>query len=204
MTEIWLRPNRRVLLMALIPACVFAATGYWLTVIGGAAPWRWIGWIQVAIGAALILGLIGQIRRPRIAYRDGEVLFHLRAGAPVATPAELVEAFFLGQGPTNLPAVGGQRPEATNLVARISQKAPEWSHVEVKPALGRWCDGYVTILGTWCEPLDGEVIRRLNRRLRELREARLGAEGAGACDGAVEAPNCEAACSLEPKCEGAP
>jgi hypothetical protein len=40
----------------------------------------------------------------------------------------------------------------------------------VKPALGAWCDSYVTIRGTWCEPLNGELIRRLNRRLREVTE----------------------------------
>jgi hypothetical protein len=200
MTEIWLRPNRRVLTIALIPAAVFAAAGYAISVIGGNAAWRWLGWAQAAIGCVLVLGLIGQLWRPRIAYRAGDVLFYLRAGAPVAVPAEVVEAFFLGQGPANLPTVGQQQPETVNLVARLSQKAPEWSHVEVKPALGRWCDGYVTIRGTWCEPLDGEVIRRLNRRLRELREAR-----AGAGDGDAAADPCsESTCAVEPKCEGAP
>ena len=199
MTEVWLRPNRRVLLMALIPAGVFAGAGYAITVIGGTAAWRWLGWAQVGVGCALMLGLIGQLRRPRIAYRDGEVLFYLRARAPMAIPVEVVEAFFLGQGPANLPTVGGQQPETVNLVARLSQKSPEWSHVEVKPALGRWCDGYVTIRGTWCEPLDGEVIRRLNRRLRELREARAGVGNDGDAG-----PNAEAACTIEPKCEGAP
>jgi hypothetical protein len=61
-----------------------------------------------------------------------------------------------------------------NLVARLSQKAPEWEKVDVKPAIGRWCEGYVTIRGMWCEPLNGEVVRRLNRRLREIREASHG------------------------------
>jgi hypothetical protein len=98
------------------------------------------------------------------------VFFNLRAGSPIAVPAGVVEAFFLGQGPANLPNVGGKPAETVNLVARLSQKAPEWAKVAVKPALGNWCEGYVTIRGTWCEPLNGEVIRRLNRRLRELRE----------------------------------
>lgn len=200
MIEVWLRPNRRVLSMALVPAGIFAAAGYWLTVIGGTAAWRWAGWAQVAVGVALMLGLVGQLRRPRIASQDGAILFYLRAGAPVAAPAKVVEAFFLGQGPANLPIVGGQRPETVNLVARLSQKAPEWSHVDVKPALGRWCDGYVTIRGTWCEPLDGDVIRRLNRRLRELREARDGAT--------ADADDCEnanpGACGVRPTCEGWP
>ena len=118
------------------------------------------------MGGLLALGLLGQFRRPRIAYCDGDVLFHLRAGAPIAVPAEIVEAFFIGQGPAYLPRTHGPDAETVNLVARLSQKAPEWMHVGVKPALGHWCEGYVTIRGTWCEPLTGDVIRRLNARLR--------------------------------------
>jgi hypothetical protein len=86
-------------------------------------------------------------------------------------PVEVVEAFFLGQGPAQLPAVGGKPTETVNLIARISQKAPEWADMPVKQALGNWREGYVTIRGTWCEPLNGEVVRRLNRRLREVHES---------------------------------
>jgi hypothetical protein len=136
---------------------------------GGAVDW--LAWGMVIVGMLLALGLVGQLRRPRIAFRDGQVLFNLRSASPVAVPVEVVEAFFLGQGPANLSNVGGKPAETVNLVARLSQKAPEWAKVPVKPALGNWCEGYVTIRGTWCEPLDGEVIRRLNRRLREIREA---------------------------------
>jgi hypothetical protein len=39
----------------------------------------------------------------------------------------------------------------------------------VKPAFGNWSEGYVTVRGTWCEPLDSEVVRRLNRRLKEVK-----------------------------------
>jgi hypothetical protein len=39
----------------------------------------------------------------------------------------------------------------------------------VKPSLGTWCGGYVTIRGTWCEPLQPDLIRRLNRRLKEVK-----------------------------------
>jgi hypothetical protein len=79
----------------------------------------------------------------------------------------LVEAFFLGQGPAYLPGQQIDSSKAVNLVARLSQKAPQWQEIEVKSALGHWCEGYVTIRGTWCEPLTGELIRRLNHRLHE-------------------------------------
>ena len=68
-----------------------------------------LAWALIAASAFLLLGLVRQIRRPRIAYRDGEVLFNLRAGKPVAVPREVVEAFFLGQGPAYLPHTRGAR-----------------------------------------------------------------------------------------------
>jgi hypothetical protein len=87
----------------------------------------------------------------------------------LAVPARFVEAFFLGQGPAKLPGPRLAHQESVNLVARLSQQQAEWAHQPVKPALGHWCDGYVTIRGTWCEPLGPEVIRRLNRRLKEVK-----------------------------------
>ena len=171
MTEVWLQPNRRVLALSLVPLAALAAVGVALLLTVDAAPIRAVAWVLVGLSAVMTPGLLGHMRRPRIAYRDGEVLFHLRAGEPVATPVEVVEAFFLGQGPAHVPVLGDRSHETVNLIARLSQKAPEWARVDVKRALGQWCDGYVTIRGTWCEPLDGEVIRRLNRRLREVKES---------------------------------
>jgi hypothetical protein len=183
MTEVWLHSNRRVIGLGLVPviaAAVLAALVLWKV---EAVAVRALAWGAMAAAAALAVGLLVQLGRPRIAYREGEVLFHLRAGAPIAVPREVVEAFFLGQGQSHLPPVRGREPETVNLVARLSQKAPQWMHVPVKPALGRWCEGYVTIRGTWCEPLTGELVRRLNARLRELRDA--GAP-CGAAEGAAE------------------
>lgn len=169
--EVWLHANRRVLLMALVPTLGLAMVGFALMRIAESGIVQGLGWGLGGAGVLLAIELIVQLRRPRIAFQNGEVLFNLRAGKPVAVPVECVEAFFLGQGPANLPNVGGKPKETVNLVARLSQKAPQWAKVAVKPALGAWCEGYVTIRGTWCEPLDGEVIRRLNRRLREIRES---------------------------------
>lgn len=177
MTEAWLQSNRRALGLALVSATLVAVLGGGL-LVGSEGAMDIVGWALVGAGLLLIAGLLRQLTRPRIAYRDGHVLFNLRAGAPIAVPREVVEAFFLGQGPAYLPRVHGAEAETLNLVARLSQKAPEWMQVAVKPALGYWCEGYVTIRGTWCEPLTGEVIRRLNARLRELRMA----DQAGTCE----------------------
>jgi len=124
---------------------------------------------MVAAGVVSILLLLRQLAWPRVSYADGNVEFYLRRGRPIAVPVRVVEAFFLGQGPATLPAGIGRKEEAVNLVARLSQRNVEWSQQDVKPALGRWCDGYVTIRGTWCERLNGELIRRLNRRLKEVK-----------------------------------
>jgi hypothetical protein len=174
MKEVWLRSNRRILMMAMVPAGALEIVGLLLVALATTALLHSLGGILAALGIVLLIGLSNQFRQSRITFQDGQVLFNLRAGDPVAVPSEIVEAFFLGQGPAHLPPVDGKEPETVNLIARLSQKAPEWAHVEVKPALGKWCESYVTIRGTWCEPLSGDVIRRLNRRLREIRVAGQG------------------------------
>ncbi len=171
MTEVWLTSNRRVLLMAMLPVGFLGGVG--LAVLGRdtAQVWRILAAVCLFVAVMLLVGLVQQLLKPRIAYRDRHVLFYLQARRPIAVPVEVVEAFFLGRGPAHLPVASNDKTETVNLVARLSQRAPEWVQHEVKPALGSWCDGYVTIRGTWCEPLTGDVIRRLNRRLREVSAA---------------------------------
>jgi hypothetical protein len=120
------------------------------------------------MGIGMIAMLLRQLCRPRIAYHNGKVLFYLRSGAPIAVPVNIVEAFFLGQGPAIFTSEARSKHETVNLVARLSQRETEWARRDVKPALGNWCGGYVTIRGTWCEPLDGDIIRQLNRCLKEV------------------------------------
>jgi hypothetical protein len=171
--EIWLRTNHRALSFGAIPPALCALAGVWLVAINIHSAGRWSNWIgggMIVVGLGLAAMLLLQIRQPRVAYRSGQVLFFLVSGEPIAVPVDFVEAFFLGQGPLMLPGSPKERDATVNLVARLSQRETQWAHRDVKPALGGWCDGYVTIRGTWCEPLNGEVIRRLNRRLREVTE----------------------------------
>jgi len=168
MTEIWLRSNRRVLILGLVPGLVICGAAIGILLQTSVPTLRYLSTAALA-GGAVLLGLVfRQLLRPRVAYSDGNVLFYLRANEPIAVPVHVVEAFFLGQGPAYLPGTVEDSQETVNLVARLSQKETEWQRLEVKPALGRWCEGYVTIRGTWCEPLTNEVIRRLNRRLSEV------------------------------------
>jgi hypothetical protein len=171
--EIWLRTNRRALCFGAVPPALFALLGAYF--LFGLDPpvrawWHWIGGVMVVVGLFNVAILLLQLREPRIAYQAGNVLFYLISGQPIAVPVSVVEAFFLGQGPTMLPGSEKHRDSTVNLVARLTQREISWAERDVKPALGRWCDGYITIRGTWCEPLNGELIRRLNRRLREVTE----------------------------------
>jgi hypothetical protein len=171
MYETWLRPNRRAIWFGCLPPLAVVVLGVWMAVRSSdqsAVGWRWLGAALAATGIGIIAMLLYQLRRPRIAYRNGQVLFYLRSGSPTAVPANIVEAFFLGQGPAIFTGQARSKHEAVNLVARLSQREAEWARREVKPALGNWCDGYVTVRGTWCEPLNSNVIRRLNKRLKEV------------------------------------
>jgi hypothetical protein len=173
MRETWLRPNRRAILFGCMPPLVTTAIGAWIALapmFGDHSTWRWTGIALMAISLAMIGLLLNQLRRPRIAFRDGLVLFNLRTGAAIGVPADVVEAFFLGQGPAHLPGAAG-KSQTVNLMARLSQRRTEWARQDVKSALGSWCDGYVTIRGAWCEPLDTDLVRRLNRRLKEVKDA---------------------------------
>jgi hypothetical protein len=174
MRETWLRPNRRAILFGCIPPIAVAAVGAWFALRSGssASPAGYaLPWIAIVCGVAVTSILIMHLRRPRIAFQNGHVLFYLRSGSALAVPVDVVEAFFAGQGPAHLPVVSKQ-PQTVNLIARLSRRHPEWAEQQVKPALGKWSDGYVTIRGSWCEPLDSEVIRRINRRLKEVTDNR--------------------------------
>jgi hypothetical protein len=173
MVEMWLRPNRRAIAAAsCIPVAMLLLGLLWAWHATQAAerPWPYVlSGILVALGGLLITILAFQWRQPRIGYRDGKILFYLQSGTPIATPIDAVEAFFVGQGPAMIGARGGRELETVNLVARISCQADQWQHVDVNPRLGHWCDGYVTIRGTWCEPLTNERVLQLNQCLHDAR-----------------------------------
>ncbi|MCO6456604.1 MAG: hypothetical protein J5I93_15000 [Pirellulaceae bacterium] len=171
MSETWLKPNRRALLVALVPpaALVVAGGGLAAAVRGHSTAAFWLGLLLAAVGLLGTLGLILLLRLPRLAFADGCLLVYLRGWQPERVPIELVEVFFAGQGPSMMPRVRGQDPESTSevatIVVRLAESAPEWAQRRVNRSLGHWCEGYITIRGTWCEPLSPALILELNRRL---------------------------------------
>jgi hypothetical protein len=129
-------------------------------------------WVRVSGGVLAVCALfavvqlVSQLRQPRLSYHDGFLLVNLRPGAPIRLPIEVVEGFLLGQGPSFLPGRRYRGTETTTLVIRLAEAATDWADVDgIKPALGKWCGGYITIRGTWCEPLSVSLVNRLNQRL---------------------------------------
>ena len=172
MADVWLRTNRRAIFLIMVPVTLVGLVG--LTAAAGAygmieSVWiRSGGWLLVVLATVVASILSLELRRPRLAQDDRDLLVYMKKGPPVRLPIRVVEAFFLGQAPAFLP---GRRPEAkqtTTVVIRLAEGASEWSHVDVEPALGSWCDGYITIRGTWCEPLTVELAEKLNSRLSEV------------------------------------
>jgi len=164
--------------MAMVPAAALGGLGLLSLWSDGLPVPRFFGIFLLVMALFLLIGLARQIFRSRIAYRDGNVLFFLKTGGPIAVPVQVVEAFFQGEGPAHLPGESQHQAKSVNLIARLSQRESDWQEREVKPALGNWSEGYITIRGTWCEPIHGDVIRRLNRRLAEVtREQQAQAEG---------------------------
>jgi hypothetical protein len=179
--EVWLRTNRRALALGMLLPAALALAG--LALAGAFFPveslaLRIAGYLLVGV-AGLALGMLAwELKRPRLAREDGCLAVYLRAGAPHRVPIDIVEGFLLGQGPSMLAGRAARRETAT-LVVRLAERAEDWAFREVKPALGNWCGGYITIRGTWCEPLSVALVNRLNARLGEL-HARLKTSGVDA------------------------
>jgi hypothetical protein len=175
--EIWLRPNRRILLVATVAPALLVLLGLVvaLNMLGSAPPMaRVIAGALAVLGGALLAVLAAFFRQPRLAYDGRHLLVNLRAAKPIAVPIELVECFFLGAGLRNLPGKADREVQMSQLRIRLAERASEWAHVDVKPALGAWCGGYITIHGAWCEPLDIELVNRLNARLAVAHETQPG------------------------------
>ena len=113
------------------------------------------------------------LRRPRIGYANGHLSLDLKYGHAIQVPLEVVECFFLGQGPSFVGKAAVAQADASNVVVRLAERATDWQHRDVHPRFGHWCDGYITIRGAWCEPIDVRVVERLNARLAAAKREKL-------------------------------
>jgi hypothetical protein len=175
MPETWIHPNRRVLALGLIlPAMLLmsAAGGFAAGQLQGSWSVRGLAIVLGVLGAALAAGLWRLLWQPRVAYQDGEVLVFAGGAEPLRVPLDAVECFFLGQAGGMIPDASGREAEVRTVIIRLAESAQEWHHRDMKAALGHWCEGYITIRGTWCEPITPELMKRLNHRLAELHRER--------------------------------
>lgn len=166
--EVWLRNNARAVRLGLALPVVLLLIGMGFAL----APPSWakaLGVVLIALSLVLSGLLVWYGRVPRLAYDGRHLLVYLRSRGPVAVPIEVVECFLLGSGLHTLP--GGREVQTSHLSVRLAERVTEWAQIEVKPALGKWCGGYITIYGMWCEPLTLELVRRLNTRLAEAQQA---------------------------------
>jgi hypothetical protein len=183
--ECWLRTNTRATSLGFLVPGLLCVIGVLLIVLtptdGGFSPWQWTGIALLAVAAAMALAVVSMLRLPRLAYQDGKLLVFLRGRTPLAVPIEDVEVFFLGQTESLMPGKGGSSAKTSAVVVRLAEKATDWHARDVSTALGRWQDGYITIRGTWCEPISPELLSQLNKRLveahRRRREVEEGAAG---------------------------
>ena len=171
--ETWLSSNRRAFAVALLlPALLAAGSGGVLLAVD-VLPWRIIAGIAGILSLLVIIPLLLLARQPRLAYHDWHLLVYLGAARPFRLPVDIVEVFFLGQAPSMVSAEGDpfddQGPTTSTIVVRLAERAEQWQKRDVRPMLGHWCEGYITLRGTWCEPITEDLVRMLNHRLVEVK-----------------------------------
>lgn len=175
MTEPLLLGNRRIgsFFAGLAVVGIALGIGCYLTASG---PFKWFALAGCLLSALLLIPSIWICLFPRLAISDDELLVYLRSGSPFRVPLDAVEVFFIGQG-----AVKGEEPGhphgyqgavAANVIVRLAEAATEWKQRDVNQPLGVWADGYITLRGLWCENIDAEVLKRMNRRLAEIKRQR--------------------------------
>ncbi len=173
MPHVWLRTNRRYYAWGLLLPCLMVGVGLALALGWLGTTVAWViafGWVLAAIGGLGMVSLVWELLKPRLAV-DDDFLWVYAARSPVAVPLDIVECFLLGQGPAHLPGQRFRMAESTNLIIRLAEKAEDWQRRDVDHKLANWCGGYITLRGTWCEPLTVELVQRLNRYLTQAHRA---------------------------------
>lgn len=169
MHERWLRPNHRAVgPLLVLPALLTAGSAGFLAF----ALYRGSGWpilaaitVPLVVGAMTLAVLVRWTTLPRLAYHEGHLLVFLDSLTPQRVPIETVECFFRGQGDALLPGMTAAPVRTATIVVRLAEAAPSWHQRDVRPTFGQWAGGYITLRGTWCEPITPELLRELNARL---------------------------------------
>lgn len=177
MPQILLRSNRRFGMLCaivglsglLLGCCMVTTTPNLISRAAGGivllvtAPTLWCCWLLLF--------------KPRIAITADELLVYIRSSAkPFRVPLEVVEVFFMGQG-----AVRGVEPGhpkeyvgavAANVIVRLAESANEWQDRDAQLLLGVWRDGYITVRGLWCEDIQQDLLKFMNKQLQQAKRNR--------------------------------
>ncbi len=134
----------------------------------------WTGWGLVAIGLLCVWRQLTLFVLPRLVLGRNHLFVFVRGIWPWRIPLDDVECFFIGQAPSALRVAHptGGRVESVTVVIRLSERATDCHKRRTNLLLAKWSDGYVTLFGTWCEPLDGDFVNHMNRRLAEVKRSR--------------------------------
>ncbi|HEY6565299.1 MAG TPA: hypothetical protein VIY86_12425 [Pirellulaceae bacterium] len=162
--SIWLRGNQRLLGLGQGTLLLSAIVMMSLMVLGTRL-WPWPAWTALGVVFLATWGAIAYFNRRGVVTYNGQCL-QLTPGRwkPVEIPLEVVECFFRGQGETALPD-GPHAAETSQIVIRIADRAREWHTGPLPGIVGRWCGGYITLSGLWCEPITGVLLEQLNHDL---------------------------------------
>ncbi len=171
--EIWVQGNRRAYLAGALLLLLLEAFCLCVALDRLSVPMLPIARMLatlVAVIALPVLVLLGvHYRLPRLAYKDGQLLVYVGGLRPTHVPIEFVEVFFIGQGMAGA-NVAGSRLQAANLVVRLAERAQVWHARDMRSTFGTWKDGYISLSGVWCEPIDAPLLHALNRRLVEKKK----------------------------------
>lgn len=152
-----------------------------LAIAWGSVPMQILGGLASVVALAMLWFAWQLYVQPRLAITNTELLVYLKPNyrSPFRVPLEIVEVFFIGQG-----AVSGTEPGqpdgyggavAANVIVRLAEAAKDWHQRDVHLMLGVWDDGYITVRGLFCENIDQDVLKAMNRELmsrkRQLRDA---------------------------------
>ena len=107
--------------------------------------------------------------RSRVVYKQDHLHIAITSGRPIAVPLDVVECFFLGESDTSFQNQKYKDARTQTVVVRLAENAKQWAQRDVLSLIGRWCDGYITLRGTWTEPLSIEVVNRMNHQLAEIK-----------------------------------
>lgn len=169
--EIWLDANVRVRtttgVVALLALVAAASLSVAAILLGG-----WLLAAAAACAAAVFapaFAVWSFMRHPRIAF-DGRLLsLYLGRGAAVRVPLDAVECFFIGSAPL---ASGGKEEVSTRtVIVRFAEAAAALAEGPTDRRIAKWCGGYITLYGAWCEPFDAERLRLLNHQLAVAKRA---------------------------------